>query len=218
MPKALCAWGGWEGHTPEASMSIYVPLLQAAGFEVDVVNGSEVYADAARMAQYQLIVQCITMASIKPEEEKGLTAAVKAGAGLAGWHGGLADSFRQNTEYQWMVGGQWVAHPGNIIDYTVQITVPDDPLTQGLPTEFPFRSEQYYLHTDPGNRVLATTTFSGEYAPWVAGTVMPVVWTRHYGQGRVFFCSLGHQAPEFTAQPAARELVRRGLLWAGHAL
>ncbi|MCC7357838.1 MAG: ThuA domain-containing protein [Anaerolineales bacterium] len=218
MPKALCAWGGWEGHTPAASMNLYVPWLQAGGFEVDVVNGSAVYADAERMAQYQLIVQCITMATIKPEEEQGLLAAVKAGAGLGGWHGGLADSFRQNTDYQWMVGGQWVAHPGGLIDYTVQIIVPDDPLTQGLPAEFPVHSEQYYLHVDPGNRVLATTTFSGEHAPWVAGTVMPVVWTRYYGQGRVFFCALGHQAPEFSAQPVARELVRRGLLWAGHAL
>lgn len=218
MPKALCAWGGWEGHTPQDSMRIYAPLLEAAGFTVDVVVGSEVYADTERMGQYQLIVQCITMATIKPEEEQGLLAAVKAGAGLGGWHGGLADSFRQNTEYQWMVGGQWVAHPGGIIDYTVQITRPEHPITAGLPTDFPFRSEQYYLHTDPSNEVLATTTFTGEHAPWVAGCVMPVVWTRRYGQGRVFFCALGHQAAEFSAQPAARELVRRGLLWAGHAL
>jgi type 1 glutamine amidotransferase len=199
-------------------MDIYVPLLEAGGFAVDVVNGSEVYADAERMKQYQLIVQCITMAQLKPEEEKGLCDAVLAGAGLGGWHGGLADSFRQNTNYQWMVGGQWVAHPGNKIDYTVQITVPDDPITVGLPTTFPFHSEQYYLHTDPSNRVLATTTFTGEYAPWVDGCVMPVVWTRSYGAGRVFFCSLGHQFDEFHAQPAAKELVRRGLLWAGQAL
>jgi uncharacterized protein len=218
MPKALCAWGGWEVHEPEMAMKIFAPLVAAGGFEVDVVQGTSVYADAERMARYQLIVQCVTMATIKPEEEKGLLAAVKAGAGLGGWHGGLADAFRQNPEYQFMVGGQWVAHPGGIVDYTVQITKPDHPITAGISREFPFRSEQYYLHVDPINEVLATTTFNGQHAPWVKGSVMPVVWTRHHGAGRVFFCALGHHAAEFNEQPAACELVRRGLLWAGHAL
>ena len=218
MKKALIVWGGWEGHEPKQCADIFAPLLRERGFEVEVSDTLDSYLNKEMMMALSLVVPIWTMGTITKGQEKGLLEAIASGVGLGGWHGGMADSFRNNTEYQWMVGGQWVAHPGNIIDYTVQITVPDDPLTQGLPTEFPFRSEQYYLHTDPGNRVLATTTFSGEYAPWVAGTVMPVVWTRHYGQGRVFFCSLGHQAPEFTAQPAARELVRRGLLWAGHAL
>ena len=94
----------------------------------------------------------------------------------------MADSFRNSTEYQFMVGGQWVAHPGNIIDYTVQITNRDDPITAGL-NDFSMHSEQYYLHVDPSNEVLATTTFSGEYAPWIDGCVMPVVWKRKWGEG-----------------------------------
>jgi len=163
-------------------------------------------------------VQCITMATIQPEEEKGLLAAVQAGAGFGGWHGGVSDSFRQNTNYQFMVGGQWVAHPGGGIDYSVQLTAPEHAITAGIPRDFAYHSEQYFMHTDPSNAVLATTTFSGEHAPWVAGCVMPVVWTRHYGQGRVFVCTLGHQASEFHDFPPARELVRRGLLWAGQAL
>ena len=157
MPKALCAWGGWEGHTPEASMSIYVPLLQAAGFEVDVVNGSEVYADAARLAQYQLIVQCITMASIKPEEEKGLTAAVKAGAGLAGWHGGLADSFRQNTEYQsaWARGSglTGIVGAGNV-------AAPPPPFAPKAPGHG-FRAGQSVFHNKFGEGVIVTLEGSG---------------------------------------------------------
>jgi uncharacterized protein len=137
---------------------------------------------------------------------------VKSGVGLGGWHGGMADSFRNNTEYQFMVGGQWVAHPGNIIDYWVNIINHDDPITAGL-SDFAMHSEQYFMHVDPANEVLATTTFTGDHASWIAGTVMPVVWKRHYGQGKVFYCSLGHQVIDFDV-PEAREIVKRGLLWA----
>ena len=154
----------------------------------------------------------VTMSTITKEQESGLLAAIKSGVGLAGWHGGMADSFRDNTEYQWMVGGQWVAHPGNIIDYRVNISNHHDPITAGI-NDFAMHSEQYYMHTDPGNDVLATTIFSTDVAPWVNGTTMPVVWKRMYGAGRVFYSSLGHVASDFDV-PEAKEIQRRGMLWA----
>jgi hypothetical protein len=110
-----------------------------------------------------------------------------------------------------MVGGQWVAHPGDIIAYTVNV-VSDDPITAGV-ADFTMHTEQYYMHVDPSNEVLATTTFSGEYAPWIAGTVMPVVWKRRWGEGRVFYCSLGHQTKDLEVPPVTM-IMRRGLLWA----
>ena len=141
-----------------------------------------------------------------------MTRAVQSGVGLGGYHGGMCDAFREATEYQFMCGGQWVAHPGNIIDYTVNITRPDDPVMAGI-ADFPYRSEQYYMHVDPSNEVLATTTFTGKYASWIDGVVMPVVWKRHYGKGRVFYSSLGHVASEFEV-PQMKTIVKRGLLWA----
>jgi type 1 glutamine amidotransferase len=141
-----------------------------------------------------------------------LQAAVRGGVGLAGWHGGMADAFRDNTDYQFMVGGQWVAHPGNIIDYRVDIGNHTHPITAGL-AGFAMHSEQYYMHVDPNNQVLATTTFDGTHAAWTAGTVMPVAWTRQWGAGRVAYCSLGHVLKDFDV-PEAREIVKRGLLWA----
>jgi hypothetical protein len=126
----------------------------------------------------------------------------------------MCDAFRQNTEYQFMTGGQWVAHPGGIVDYEVNIIKRDDPITKGL-SDFKMRSEQYYMHVDPGNEVLATTTLSGQHgkAPWIKGTVMPVAWKRRYGEGKVFYSSLGHVAADFDV-PEAREIIRRGMLWA----
>jgi hypothetical protein len=127
----------------------------------------------------------------------------------------MGDAFREAVEYQFMVGGQWVAHPGNIIDYRVDITRPDDPVMQGI-ASFSYRSEQYYMHVDPSNEVLATTTFSGEHAPWIDGVTMPVVWKRRHGKGRVFYSSLGHQAKEFEV-PEMRTILHRGMLWAARA-
>jgi type 1 glutamine amidotransferase len=129
----------------------------------------------------------------------------------------LADAFRSNTEYEFMVGGQWVAHPGGVIDYDVDITKPSDPIVKGLKKKFPMKSEQYYMQVDPVDEVLATTTFSGEYAPWIKGVVMPVVWKKYYGKGRVFYTSLGHVAADF-AVPEAKTIVERGMLWAAHVI
>ena len=216
--KALMVWGGWDGHQPRQCADLFAPFLRANGFDVTVSDSLDAYLDEGLLRSLALIVPIWTMGQISPEQSKGLLAAVKSGVGLGGWHGGMGDSFRSETEYQFMVGGQWVAHPGNIIDYTVQVTDPTHPITAGI-GQFRVHSEQYYMHTDPGNRVLATTTISGVEGdvPWVAGTVMPVVWTRLYGKGRVFYSSLGHQAAEFEV-PETRTITERGLLWAAGLL
>lgn len=212
--RALINWGGWEGHEPETCAELFAGLLRQEGFEVDVVSDLEVYRDETHMQKLNLIVPVWTMSEISKEQEQGLLNAVRSGVGLAGWHGGVADSFRQSVNYQWLVGGQWVAHPGNIIPYWVDIRDRDDPIVSDL-EDFEMVSEQYYLHVDPGNHVLATTTFSGEHgdAPWIAGTVMPVVWKRKFGDGKVFYSSLGHVRKDFEV-PEARTLMLRGLLWA----
>lgn len=212
MKSALIVWGGWEGHEPEKGAAIFTPFLQSHDYEVEVSTTLDSYLDASKMLALDLIVPIWTMGTITQEQEKGLLAAVQSGVGIAGWHGCMADSFRNNTEYQFMVGGQWVAHPGNIIDYTVNIVKHNDLITAGL-HDFQMHSEQYYMHVDPMNEVLATTTFSGEHAPWIAGCVMPVVWKKHWGQGRVFYSSLGHVASDF-AVPEAVEIMKRGMLWA----
>ena len=213
--KALVVWGGWDGHEPKQCVDIFAPWLRAQGFDVTVSNSLDSYLDAALIGSLSLIVPVWTMGTITREQEQALLGAVEKGCGIAGWHGGMGDSFRQNTDYQYMVGGQWVAHPGGIVDYRVKITRPSDPIVAGL-SEFAMHSEQYYMHVDPANEVLATTTFGGDIHPWIKGTVMPVAWKRHYGKGRVFYTSLGHVAADFSV-PEARTIVERGLLWASGA-
>jgi len=152
------------------------------------------------------------MGTISPEQERGLLDTIKSGVGIAGWHGGMGDAFRNNPNYQWMVGGQWVAHPDDITHYLVNIVDHEDPITRGIP-DFKMHSEQYYMHVDPSNQVLATTTFRSSTAPWINGCMMPVVWKRMWGQGRVFYSSLGHVARDFDV-PEVREIQTRGMLWA----
>ena len=211
--KVFMTWGGWDGHEPEQTANLFGKLLAERGFEVVISNSLEPLADKAGMSSFDLIIPVWTMSKISKEQADGLLEAVRNGTGIGGWHGGMCDAFREHTEYQWMTGGQWVAHPGNIIEYEVNIIDHDDPVTRGL-KDFKIRSEQYYMHTDPGNKVLATTTFSGEHADWIDGTVMPVVWKRKYGKGRVFYSSLGHVAEDFVNCPQAKEIALRGLLWA----
>lgn len=215
MREALIVWGGWAGHEPEQGARLVAAMLQDAGFTTYLENTTEAFADPG-IAEMSLIVPIFTMSKIEKEELDTLTRAVESGVGLAGYHGGMGDAFREAVEYQFMVGGQWVAHPGNIIDYTVEITKPEDPIMAGLPARFPYRSEQYYMHVDPSNEVLATTRFTGEHAFWIDGVTMPVVWKRRHGLGRVFYSSLGHVAREFEV-PEMREILRRGMLWAARA-
>ena len=211
MKKALIVWGGWHGHEPEQGAQIVRDILQNNGFEVRVETQTAAFADSA-LAQLDLIVPIYTMSKIEKDEATNLSAAVRAGVGLAGYHGGMCDSFRDSVEYQFMTGGQWVAHPGGVIDYRVNICKAEDPVMAGL-SDFDYRSEQYYMHVDPSNQVLATTTFSGEHAEWITGVVMPVAWKRRHGQGRVFYSSLGHVSAEFQV-PQMRTIFERGMLWA----
>jgi uncharacterized protein len=206
MKKALVVQGGWQGHEPGPVSEILAQALRERGFEVEVSDSLDAFKDEAKLKELDLIVPLWTMGSITKEQLNPLLEAVRSGVGIAGVHGGMGDSFRQETEYQFMVGGQWVAHPGGDgIVYTVHIEDVDSPITEGM-HDFEVSSEHYFMHVDPGNQVLATTRFGD--------TVMPVTWTKMYGKGRVFYCSLGHVAQVFEQDPQILEMVARGMVWA----
>jgi type 1 glutamine amidotransferase len=185
--KALIVWGGWNGHQPKEVAEIFREVLDAEGFSVEVADTLDAFAERP-LKELDLIVPVWTMGQIKAEQLNPVLEAVRGGVGLAGCHGGMCDSFRDATEWQFMTGGQWVAHPGNDgTQYRVNITDKEHPITAGLP-DFDVASEQYYLHVDPAVKVLASTRFPVADGPHVGnGPVdMPVVWTKVYGQGRVF--------------------------------
>jgi type 1 glutamine amidotransferase len=218
--SALIVWGGWNGHQPEAVAHIIEEALTGEGFSVEVSDTLDAFIDGEKLKTLDLIVPVWTMGKITSEQLNPLCEAVKGGVGIGGCHGGMCDSFREATEYQFMTGGQWVSHPGNDgVEYTIRITDRNNYITQGT-EDFPVKSEQYYMHTDPSNKVLAVTKFPspGADGPHVPNGEfdMPVVWTRYYGKGRVFYNSLGHNA-EVVAQPDCLRLLTRGLLWAAHS-
>ncbi|WP_026263909.1 ThuA domain-containing protein [Paenibacillus terrigena] len=204
--QALIVWGGWDGHQPEEVAGIFGGMLREEGFQVEISNTLDAFRDAERLASVDLIVPVWTMGAIEKEQLDPLLAAVKeGGTGIAGCHGGMGDSFRNEVEYQYMVGGQWVAHPGNDgVTYTVRMKDHSSPLTQGI-EDFTVVSEKYYMHVDPAIQVHAVTDFGD--------VEMPVVWTKTYGAGKVYYNSLGHQA-NIVRMPQTLELMRRGLLWA----
>ena len=204
MKSALIVQGGWEGHEPEEVSRILGNVLEENGFEVEISDTLDSYRDLDKLKKLDLIVPCWTGGSIEQDQLKPLLEAVSCGTGIARLHGGMCDSFRQETEYQYMTGGQFVAHPGGIVTYTVHIVDPEHPLTRGI-KDFTVTSEQYYMHVDPANFVLTTTNFRD--------VVMPVSWIKMWGKGRVFYSSLGHDA-EVVRQVEVLELMKRGMLWA----
>ena len=207
MVKALVVQGGWEGHEPKGVATLLAGSLERSGVEVTQADTLDAFVNND-LAAFDLLVPIWTMGEISNEQLKPVLQAVhEQGVGIGGVHGGMCDAFRQQTEWQFMCGGQWVAHPGNDgVNYTVEMNPAEpDPITEGVPT-LHICSEQYYLHVDPCIRVLATTTFGD-------GTVMPVVWTKHYGKGRVFYCSLGHHV-DVIEPSEILALITRGLLWA----
>lgn len=213
---ALIVSGGWPGHQPHQFAEIIAGWLEDDGLTVTRADSLDVLDDVQTLARFGLVVPNWTMGKISGVQSQNLRQAVQNGVNLAGFHGGMGDSFREDTDFQFMVGGQFVAHPGNARSYRVDIARAAHPITQGL-NGFDMESEQYYLHVDPSNTVLATTTFDGSGLPWIDGTVMPVAWVRRYGAGRIFYSSLGHDPREFE-QPEVAALHRRGLRWAAGGL
>lgn len=216
--RAIFVYGGWEGHAPVQFRDLVVPWLESEGFTVTASDSLDVYTDEALMAEVDLVVHLWTQGTITNEQLNPLLEAVEQrGVGLAGWHGGLGDSFHARQRFEYMVGGQWVEHPGNDgVRFTVNIVDHEDPVTAGL-DDFDVVTEQYYMHVDPNNHVLATTTFTSDFEPWVKGATMPVAWKRMHGKGRVFYTALGHQ-PEVYDVPEAFTLLKRGILWASRSL
>jgi len=207
MKKALIVRGGWEGHEPGPVSEILAKALRENDFEVEISDTLDSFKDAEKLAGLDLIVPVWTMGSIERDQLQPLLEAVRSGVGIAGVHGGMGDAFRQATEFQYMVGGQWVAHPGNDgVTYEVNIADVDDPIIEGL-HDFTVCTEHYFMHVDPGNKVLATTNFGD--------TIMPVAWTKFWGNGRVFYNSLGHHDDVFDKSPNAAVLMERGMVWAG---
>jgi uncharacterized protein len=209
MPSALILWGGWDGHTPKETAEVLAGELKANGFRVQLENSLEPLADAKKLKRYSLIVPVWTMGELSSEQWAGLNEAVLSGVGLAGVHGGMGDAMRGHVEYQWMCGGQFVGHP-HVGDYFVSLTSARSPITKGMKKRFKYNSEQYYMIVDPGIRVLADSVYRYEGQK----VTMPIVWTKTWGKGRVFFSALGHVANEFEKYPEVRAMTTRGMLWA----
>ena len=226
--RALIVRGGWEGHEPVQATDLFIPHLRDHGFDVQVADSPAPYADPELMAATDLIVQCMTMSTIEREQIAGLVSAVEAGTGLAGWHGGIADAYRNSADYLQLVGGQFAHHAAiappdqltgeqsdNYQHYTIELTElgRSHPVTAGV-EDFSLTTEQYWVLSDEYNEVLATTTQAKrDYDAWDRPVTFPAVWTRHWGDGRIVVSTAGHRL-EIVQDPSVRRIIEQGLLWA----
>ncbi|MDR0999880.1 MAG: ThuA domain-containing protein [Clostridiales bacterium] len=214
--RALIFQGGWDGHEPKLTSARFARLLNEEGFEAEISDTLDSLKDLDELLKLDLLVACWTMGGIPAEYSRNVAKAVGAGVGLAGCHGGMCDSFRNDTEWQFITGGQWVSHPGGDgVEYTVNILSPSNPITAGL-SDFIVKSEHYYLHIDPAIEVLASTRFPSVAYYHISNKPvdMPVAWTKTWGNGRVFYTSLGHHDDVFDLSPNAEIIMKRGMMWA----
>lgn len=217
MKKAIIFQGGWDGHEPVLVSNRFAEILRKNEYEVKVYDSLDCLADVNELKKLDLIVSCWTMGEIDNQYVKNISEAIGEGVGLAGCHGGMCDSFRQNTEWQFITGGQWVSHPGGDgIEYKVNIAHSSSPIVEGL-EDFMVCSEHYYLHIDPAIEILATTRFPSVNYYHISNKAvdMPVAWTKFWGNGRVFYNALGHHNDVFDHSPNALTMMERGMLWAG---
>jgi type 1 glutamine amidotransferase len=227
MKTALVVRGGWDGHQPTEATELFIPFLAASGYSIRVEESPQPYTDAGYMRTVDLIVQCNTMATIERGELVGLRAAIEAGTGMAGWHGGIADSYRNSSDYLHLIGGQFACHPGkhpdqrvgeqsdNYVPYRITMlpAAAEHPITRGI-GDFDLVTEQYWVLADDYIDVLATTTQAvREWDPWTRPVCSPAVWTRQWGKGRIFVCTPGHRV-EILKVPQVRTIIERGMLWA----
>jgi uncharacterized protein len=229
--RALVVRGGWEGHRPVEATELFIPFLERSGFAVRVEGSTEIYADAAELADTDLIVQCMTMSQITAEQVAGLAAAIVAGTGFTGWHGGIVDSFRACSDYLHLVGGQFATHPGvepceragaeqdNFLSHSVTITElgRGHPITAGI-ADFDLVTEQYWVLHDDLIEVLATTTHPTQaWHPWHRPVTSPAIWTRSWGAGRIVVTTPGHSL-DVLEHPCVRTVIERGMLWAARTV
>lgn len=211
---ALVVRGGLALHQPVEATDSFLPFLRANGFAVETAESLDVYLDDGLLRRTRVIVNCWTDGDLTEDQAAGLDRAVRAGTGYAGWHGGIVAAFHRR-EYHWITGGMFIGHPGDFVPHTLTVTRPDHPITQGIDT-VDLNTERYWVLTDPLNEVLATITFPGE-APWHEPATHPAVWTRRWGEGRVFVSTVGHHLPDLDV-PQIRRLTERGILWAAGAV
>jgi len=247
--KALIVYGGWEGHEPDKVAHVLKGILEEIDFDVEMSDSLDAYADGEKLRGLNLIVPHWTMGDMPLENIEAVVGAVAGGVGIAGCHAGLCDAFRGSLDWQFMVGGQLVAHvgaagvDGHGLEFEVNIKKGSSPIVEGI-EDFTAYDEQYYLQVDPSIKVLATTKVPPQDGPLKSdGTAamnydycfgmwnfqekdvlqgphvengsieMPVVWTRQWGKGRVFYNSLGHDEKRTNQEPFLT-ITKRGFLWA----
>jgi hypothetical protein len=221
--QALVVRGGWAGHAPVACTDSFLPFLREQGFKIEIAEDLAVYEDAGAVAAADLVVQCWSIGTITEAQARGLAAAVRAGTGFAGWHGGIVAAF-DSLPYLHLTGGRFVYHPPGFVvhDLTVVPGRERHPIMTGI-ARVRLETEKYWVLTDPLCDVLATVTFppdrpgdaedGGEATPWRSEVTLPAVWTRQWGSGRVFVSTVGHRLADLDV-PEIRRLTERGMLWA----
>ena len=212
-------------------------LGKATGAYTSVHSEDEAMFEPATLKQFDMVVMVNTTGEIfKPQKlpedaaqkaavlerearlKQSLLEFVKGGKGLAGIHA-ATDTYKNWKEYNDMMGGAFVGHPWHM-EVPVRLLVPDHPLNKVFQGQgFTVTDEIYQFRDDTAQakdrRMLLS--LDPEWDGIKKGNredgFFPVSWIREYGQGRNFYCSLGHR-DEIYFNPAIMEHYLAGFQYA----
>jgi type 1 glutamine amidotransferase len=167
--------------------------------------------------KYDVIVMYDMVAGISPEQQQAFVSLLEKGIGVVSLHHNLG-AHRDWDEFRKIIGGKFILAACTIEgrqyqktpwshDEHLRVTVCDQnhPITAGI-TDFEIHDETYgTYYTAPDLQVLLKTDHP-ENNPEIA-------WTKRYGNSRVFYLMLGHDAHAY-GNPNFAKLVHQGIRWA----
>lgn len=159
---------------------------------------------------------------LSPEGEKALYDAIRGGKGFIGMHS-ATDTFGHHgarnqgadDPFIQMIGGEFVSH-GAQQEATLEVADPKFPgLADGFGASKSFRlnDEWYALKNMPDDlHVILVQKTEGMNGPMYNRPDFPSTWARKFGDGRVFYTSMGHREDVWT-NPKYQGLLLGALAW-----
>ena len=203
-----------------ASVTAIKKMGAENGFAVDVSEDPATFTDS-NLKKYSVLVfsNSNNEAFSSDTQRDAFKHYIQSGGGFVGIHS-ASGSERDSSYFRAVLGGKFAVHP-KIQPFTVQVVDPSFPATKGLPKQFAWTDECYFigeLNSDI-HPVLATdrTKLIGLDAMKTDVSAfpnpLPLAWYHQFDGGREFYVALGHNKEDYE-NPILYNIIKNGIAWA----
>jgi type 1 glutamine amidotransferase len=188
----------------------------SGAFEVTATEDMSVFTTQTLKRYATVIFYTSGELPMSVSQKEALLDFVRSGRGFVGVHS-ATDTFYTWPDYLDLLGGYFNEHPWHQ-EVTIEVVDPSNPLVAFLGSSWQIEDEIYQISDFdyPGSHVLlrldetsVDLTRSGVHRRFYG---WPLAWTRPYGQGRVFYTALGHEASVWR-DPRYQQILLNAILW-----